>query len=115
MACLLAAFASLSFLRSSASIGRLVTGSIDSSVLHSGQRLAKPGLSGFSSNSSEQMAQTLIGKGIISMIKRPRFYCALRSLRDVYTGFALGLPMVGERYFVATNGSANRRGIQVTK
>jgi hypothetical protein len=31
--------------------------------------LAKPGLSGFSSNSSEQMAQTLIGKGIISMIK----------------------------------------------
>jgi hypothetical protein len=69
MACLLAAFASVSFLRSSASIERLVTGSIDSSVLHSGQRLAKPGLSGFSSNSSEQMAQTLIGKGIISMIK----------------------------------------------
>jgi hypothetical protein len=69
MACLLAAFASLSFLRSSASMWRLVTGSVDSSVLHSGQRLAKPGLSGFSSNSSEQMAQTLIGKGIISMIK----------------------------------------------
>jgi hypothetical protein len=69
MACLLAAFASLSFLRSSASMLRLVTGSTDSSVLHSGQRLAKPGLSGFNSNSSEQMAQTLIGKGIISMIK----------------------------------------------
>jgi hypothetical protein len=69
MACLLAAFASLSFLRSSASMWRLVTGSIDSSALHSGQRLAKPGLSGFNSNSSEQMAQTLIGKGIISMIK----------------------------------------------
>jgi hypothetical protein len=69
MACLLAAFASVSFLRSSASMRRLVTGSIDSSVLHSGQRLAKPGLSGLSSNSSEQMAQTLIGKGIISMIK----------------------------------------------
>jgi hypothetical protein len=70
MACLLAAFASVSFLRSSASMWRLETGSVDSSVLHSGQRLAKPGLSGFSSNSSEQMAQTLIGKGIISMIKR---------------------------------------------
>jgi hypothetical protein len=36
---------------------------IDSSV-HWGQRLAKPGLSGFSSNSSLQMAQILIGKGI---------------------------------------------------
>src|SRR5271156_2727481 len=68
MACLLAAFASLSFFRSSASMWRLVTGSVDSSALHSGQRLAKPGLSGFSSNSSEQMAQILIGKGIISMI-----------------------------------------------
>jgi hypothetical protein len=69
MACLLAAFASLSFLRSSASMCCLVTGSVNSSALHSGQRLAKPGLSGFNSNSSEQMAQTLIGKGIISMIK----------------------------------------------
>jgi hypothetical protein len=28
--------------------------------------LAKPGLSGFSSNSSLQMAQTLMGKGIFS-------------------------------------------------
>ena len=36
---------------------------LDSSV-HWGQRLAKPGLSGFSSNSSLQMAQTLIGKGM---------------------------------------------------
>ena len=35
-----------------------------SGALHSGQRLAKPGLSGFSSNSSEQIAQTLIGKAI---------------------------------------------------
>jgi hypothetical protein len=69
MACRLAAFASLSPLRSSASMRRLVIGSTDSSALHSGQRLAKPGLSGFSSNSSEQMAQTLMGKGIISMIK----------------------------------------------
>jgi hypothetical protein len=86
MACLLAAFASLSFLRSSASMWRLVTGSTDSSVLHSGQRLAKPGLSGFNSNSSEQMAQTLIGKGIISMIKPTSWGCI--PLRP-------GLPMVG--------------------
>jgi hypothetical protein len=33
-------------------------------VLQAGQRLAKPGLSGFSSNSSEQRAQTLMGKAI---------------------------------------------------
>jgi hypothetical protein len=39
------------------------SGVLDSSV-HWGQRFAKPGLSGFSSNSSLQMAQTLMGKGI---------------------------------------------------
>src|SRR3984957_3062020 len=99
MACLLAAFASLSFLRSSASMRCLETGSVNSSALHSGQRLAKPGLSGFNSNSSEQMAQTLIGKGIISMIKPTSW--------GVY-GFALSLPMVGGRYLLATNGSANQ-------
>jgi hypothetical protein len=46
----------------------LVEGPVDSGVLdssvHWGQRLAKPGLSGFSSNSSLQIAQTLMGKGI---------------------------------------------------
>jgi hypothetical protein len=46
----------------------LDAGSVDSGVLdssvHWGQRLAKPGLSGFSSNSSLQMAQILMGKGI---------------------------------------------------
>lgn len=35
-----------------------------SSALQSGQRLANPGLSGFSSNSSEQMLQILIGNAI---------------------------------------------------
>jgi hypothetical protein len=35
-----------------------------SGALHSGQRLANPGLSGLSSNSSSQTAQILIGKGI---------------------------------------------------
>lgn len=65
MACLRAALASLAFLRSSASMRCLVVGSlVDSGVLHSGQRLANPGLSGFSSNSSEQTAHILMGKGI---------------------------------------------------
>jgi hypothetical protein len=32
--------------------------------------LAKPGLSGFSSNSSEQTTQTLMGKAITHMIRR---------------------------------------------
>jgi hypothetical protein len=67
--------------------------------------LAKPGLSGFSSNSSEQMAQTLIGKGIISMIK-PTSWGVYR-LRP-------GLPMVGREYLLATNGSANR-GVYVSR
>jgi hypothetical protein len=47
---------------------RLVTVSSASEILHAGQRLAKPGLSGFSSNSSEQTVQTLMGKGMASLI-----------------------------------------------
>ena len=35
-----------------------------SGALQAGQRLAKPGLPGFSSNSSEQTAHTLMGKAI---------------------------------------------------
>jgi len=42
----------------------LPAGSVASGSLHSGQRLAKPGLPGFSSNSSEQTTHTLIGKAI---------------------------------------------------
>jgi hypothetical protein len=38
--------------------------SVTSGSLQAGQRLAKPGLSGFSSNSSEQITQILIGNGI---------------------------------------------------
>ena len=64
-----ASFASLAVLRSSAVMRPLVAGldgsaEFDSSSVHWGQRLAKPGLSGFSSNSSLQMAQILMGKGI---------------------------------------------------
>jgi hypothetical protein len=33
----------------------------------------------------------------------------------LYTGFALVLPLVGTNLLIATNGSAHRRGIQVTK
>ena len=66
-----ASFASLAVLRSSAVMwvfpGAVNSEEFDSSV-HWGQRLAKPGLSGFSSNSSLQMAQTLMGKGIFSSI-----------------------------------------------
>jgi len=36
-----------------------------SEALHAGQWLAKPGLSGFNSNYSEQMAQTLMGNFIL--------------------------------------------------
>ncbi len=64
MAFRLASFASLSLLRSSASLVRFATGSEASGALHSGQRLLKPGLSGFSSNSSEHTTQILIGKGM---------------------------------------------------
>jgi hypothetical protein len=52
-------------LRSSALSTRFsFAGSTASGSLHAGHRLAKPGLSGFSSNSSEQMAQILMGKAI---------------------------------------------------
>jgi len=42
----------------------------DSSSLHSGQRFANPGLPGFSSNSSPQTTQVLIGYGMFFMIPR---------------------------------------------
>src|SRR4051795_10400697 len=38
--------------------------SLDASSLHSGQRLANPGFPGFSSNSSPQATQVLIGNAI---------------------------------------------------
>lgn len=63
------ALISLSPLRSPAAMAPGVADS-SSGSLHAGQRLAKPGLSGLSSNSWEQMAQTRIGNGItISMVK----------------------------------------------
>src|SRR5215475_12523510 len=56
----LSAFAS----RSPVSIRPSVGESAESGSLHAGQRFANPGLSGLSSNSSEQTTHTLIGKGI---------------------------------------------------
>jgi len=41
-----------------------------SSALHAGQRSAKPGLSGLSSNSSEQMLQIFMGKATGQNLKR---------------------------------------------
>ena len=64
-----AAFALLSVFRGSAALGRLFAASSAWASVHSGQWLAKPGLSGLSSNSSEQIAQTLMGKAItLSML-----------------------------------------------
>jgi len=64
MARLRASLASFKVLRSSASMVRLAAGESASSALQAGQRLAKPGLSGLSSNSSEQTAQIRTGKAI---------------------------------------------------
>jgi hypothetical protein len=47
----------------------LPTGPSASGSLHWGQRLAKPGLSGFSSNSSSHTTQTLIGNAICSILR----------------------------------------------
>lgn len=44
-----------------------------SGSLHAGQRLAKPGLPGLSSNSSEQITQTFIGNAI-EIFFLSRFY-----------------------------------------
>src|ERR1039458_2367400 len=60
----LSSFNSLSALRAAASRRSLAVGSAKSGALHAGQRLAKPGLSGRNSNSSEQMTQVLIGSAI---------------------------------------------------
>jgi len=68
MAARRASFASVWLLRSKVSSGLLMVGWTASGSLQDGQRLAKPGLSGFSSNSSEQMAQVLTGKGIAYLL-----------------------------------------------
>ena len=64
MACLRASLASVWILRSSAVVVCFFVEAAASGSLHEGQRLAKPGLSGFSSNSSEQRAQIRRGKAI---------------------------------------------------
>ena len=48
----------------------LAAGSAASGALHAGQRLAKPGLPGRSSNCSEHTTQVLMGKAMTSMITR---------------------------------------------
>src|ERR1700733_111801 len=59
-----AAFTSISTRRSVGSKGCRSSVSVSSGSLHEGQRLAKPGLPGRSSNSSWQTTQVRIGKGI---------------------------------------------------
>ena len=73
MAFFRSALASRSDLRSSAfmeGFEGVLSGS--SSTLHSGQRLAKPGLPGFNSNSSPHWTQTLIGNGMAFSILKWR-------------------------------------------
>src|ERR1041385_460482 len=64
MAPLRASFASRSARRSSASMGRLLPVASVSSSLQLGQRLAKPGLPGFSSNSSLHTTHVRIGNAM---------------------------------------------------
>lgn len=59
-----ASLASLASLRPSASMRVLPVSSLVSGALQVGQRLAKPGLSGFNSNSSPHTMQVLIGNAI---------------------------------------------------
>lgn len=67
-----ASLASARLRRSSASMVVLVSAPVASGSLHSGQRFAKPGLSGLSSNSSEQTAQVLMGKGMVGLWRSVR-------------------------------------------
>jgi hypothetical protein len=50
-------------------------------MLHSGQRLANPGLSGFSSNSSPQTAQILVGYDIVTILAKRMSGSVLRLRR----------------------------------
>jgi len=64
-----AALASGSFWKPAAESRPLLS---SSGSLQEGQRLAKPGLSGLSSNSSPQIAQVRIGKDMAGSIVKPR-------------------------------------------
>jgi hypothetical protein len=66
----LSAFTSFNALRSSALKDCLSVPTSASGELHSGQRLANPGLPGRSSNSSPQTTHVLIGKLIPTMLNR---------------------------------------------
>jgi hypothetical protein len=79
MARLRASFASFKVLRSSASILCLAGEEAASPALQAGQRLAKPGLSGFSSNSSEQTAQIRRGNAIRLIFYKEREPWELRA------------------------------------
>ena len=121
MACLRASFASLCVLRSSASMRGLVADSVASTALQAGQRLAKPGLSGFSSNSSEQTVQTLMGKAMQLYDNRadpspPGFPCTSLGLRASKGSLDDSAVPISGRYcsLSATKGSiraARRAGI----
>src|SRR5580698_7490480 len=78
-----AALSSLSEPRPLAPMGPLAVESVASGSLHSGQRLANPGLPGRSSNSSPQATQTLTGKAMTGLFYRVfRERCAHRGGAD---------------------------------
>jgi hypothetical protein len=83
MASLRASLASLRLLRSSASVACFVLDPALSGSLQAGQRLAKPGLSGFSSNSSEQTAQIRIGNAIGILCYQPACSGGAFAARDI--------------------------------
>jgi hypothetical protein len=101
MARLRASFVSFTVLRSSASMLRLAEGETAFSTLQAGQRLAKPGLSGLSSNSSEQTAQIRRGKAIPANI--------LQGMRAAGRGAFRGRPPLALRNLSA-GGSGGLRG-----
>src|SRR5580658_1438696 len=95
-----AAFNSASEPRPLAPTGAVAAGPASSGSLHSGQRLAKPGLPGLSSNSSPQATQTLIGKGITEIFYRHRTASVGgRGVRVVLPPDRAWLPKRNERGF----------------
>jgi len=83
-----------------ASLSRAVAA--DSGSLQSGQRLAKPGLSGFNSNSSPQTTQVLIGKAIQQILYRQFF------LHPATVGLDFGLAGKIENQFFEDESLAGR-------
>jgi hypothetical protein len=100
-----ASLASACVFRSRASMGRVRAEAAPAEAsascsLHSGQRLANPGLLGLSSNSYSQMAQILIGNGMTAL-----FYDELKVRLK-----CMASPVRGPRFSLVTGQYCPRRG-----